>query len=61
MIDHKKYKHNGETLNKFQKPLLLYLKWLSMFTEPGELVIDMTSGSGTTAVITAYNYVDFLL
>ncbi len=53
MLDHKKYKHNGETLNKIQKPLLLYLKWLSMFTEPGELVIDMTSGSGTTAVITA--------
>jgi DNA modification methylase len=46
----RKFKHNGETLNPFQKPLLLYLKHLSMFTQPGDLVIDITSGSGTTAV-----------
>ncbi len=54
MLDHKKFKHDGETLNRFRKHLLLYLnKWLSMFTEPGELVVDMTSGSGTTTVTSA--------
>ena len=50
MKDTKKFKMGGVTLNPFQKPLLLLIKHLTQWTNPGELVVDATCGSGTAAV-----------
>ena len=50
MKDAKKYKFGGVTLNPLQKPLLLFIKHLSQWSQPGELVVDATCGSGTAAV-----------
>ena len=52
--DAKKYKIGDKTLNPYQKPLLIFMRHLLMFTESnadsGSIIIDLTSGSGTTAV-----------
>jgi hypothetical protein len=50
--DSKKFKVNGVTLNPYQKPLLLYMKHILCWSQDGDLIIDATSGSGTTAVRT---------
>ena len=50
--DSKKYKMSGKLLNSHQKPILLFMKHLLCWSKAGDLVIDATSGTGTTAVIT---------
>ena len=37
-------------LNKYQKPILLMRKFVAAFTSPGDLILDVTCGTGTTAV-----------
>lgn len=44
------FKFNGRILNAYQKPINLIKKQLLMFTSPGDLILDVTCGSGTTAV-----------
>jgi DNA modification methylase len=46
----KKFKVSDKTLNPFQKPLLLFMKHILCWSNEGDLIIDATSGSGTTAV-----------
>jgi DNA modification methylase len=41
---------NNETLNKYQKPILLFMKHLSMWALQGSIIIDVTAGTGTTGV-----------
>jgi len=41
---------NTPRLHTTQKPLPLMLELVSLFTEPGELVLDAFAGSGTTGV-----------
>ena len=45
-----KFKVSNKTLNPFQKPLLLFMKHILCWSDEGDLIIDATSGSGTTAV-----------
>ena len=40
----------GETLNHYQKPIFLMMKHLTMWSPQGSVIIDITSGTGTTAV-----------
>ena len=37
----------GELVNRYQKPLSLYLQLLQMFAMPGTLVLDATCGTGS--------------
>ena len=39
-----------KVLNRYQKPLLVFMRHLLCWTKMGARVIDITSGSGTTAV-----------
>jgi hypothetical protein len=41
---------DNETLNKYQKPVLLFMKHLAMWAPQGSIIIDVTSGTGTTGV-----------
>ena len=45
-----KFKHEGEVLNKTQKPVSLFLKSILAWAKPETVVLDLTCGSGTTAV-----------
>ena len=38
------------TLNKYQKPVLLFMKHLVMWAPHGSIIIDVTAGTGTTGV-----------
>jgi hypothetical protein len=38
------------TLNKYQKPVLLFMKHLAMWAPQGSIIIDVTAGTGTTGV-----------
>ena len=51
--DNKKF-GKPSPLNKYQKPLLLFMRHLLCWTRIGAKVIDITSGSGTTAVRKIY-------
>jgi site-specific DNA-methyltransferase (adenine-specific) len=44
------YPHPGGDLHPTQKPVELICKLVSLFSEPGELVVDPFMGSGTTLV-----------
>jgi hypothetical protein len=46
----KKFKVSNKTLNPFQKPLRRFMKHILCWSNEGDLIIDTTSGSGTTAV-----------
>ena len=48
--DSRMFKHQGEVLNPYQKPLSLMGKFLKAFTVPGDYIVDVTAGSCTTAV-----------
>jgi DNA modification methylase len=41
---------DNETLNKYQKPILLFMKHLSMWVPQGSIIIDVTGGTGTIGV-----------
>lgn len=40
--------HRGDRTNEAQKPIGLALEWIEDFTDPGEIVADFFTGSGTT-------------
>jgi hypothetical protein len=42
--------HEGRPLNLYQKPLKLMMKLIKMFTTDGDLWVDLTCGTGTSAV-----------
>jgi len=46
--DARKFKMENETLNKYQKQVLLFMKHLAMWAPQGSIIIDVTVGSGTT-------------
>ncbi len=48
--DSKKFKISGVTLNHYQKPLLLFMKHILCWSNYGDLIIDVTSGTWTLAV-----------
>ena len=48
--DSRKFKIDNETLNKYQKPIILFMKHISMWAPQGSIIIDVTSGAGTTGV-----------
>ena len=50
MMNEKKFKFNGRVLNESQKPLLLFMKHLLSYCPNPGCVLDITAGSGTTAV-----------
>jgi DNA modification methylase len=39
-----------QPLNKYHKPLLVFMRHLLCWTKMGDRVIDITSGAGTTVV-----------
>ena len=57
--DSKKYKISGNTLNHYQKPLLLFMKHIMCWSNYGDLIIDATSGTWTLAVSIHYFLVFF--
>ena len=40
-------------MNPYQKPLPLYWEFLDRYTRPGDLVVELTGGSGTLAMACA--------
>ncbi len=46
--DARKFKMDNETLNKYQKPVLLFMKHLAMLAPQGWIIIDVIAGTGTT-------------
>eukprot|EP00873_Tetraselmis_striata_P017577 jgi/Tetstr1/437841/TSEL_026481.t1 len=49
-IDSAKLKdENRQTLNKYQKPIVLFSKHLKMAATDGTTIVDVTAGTGTTA------------
>ena len=40
----------GKVVNRYQKPLSLYLQLLKMFASPGSVVLDATMGTGSLEV-----------
>ena len=50
--DLRKFKIDNETLNKYQKPVLLFMKHITMWALEGSIIIDVTSGTRTTGVCT---------
>ena len=55
MIQYHKTKHflkdsKNEIVNKYQKPLRLYLQLLQMFVPPHSTVIDATGGTGSLEI-----------
>jgi hypothetical protein len=40
----------NETLNKYQKPILLFMKHLAMWAPQGSIIIDVRVGTGTSGV-----------
>lgn len=59
------YKHNGTVLNPYQKPLTLMGKFIKAFTLPGDIIVDVTAGTCTTAVRplndgSAYSFISHL-
>ena len=38
---------NGKRVNRYQKPLCVYLQLLKMFAHPGATVLDLTMGTGS--------------
>jgi DNA modification methylase len=48
--DARKFKMENATLNKYQKPVLLFMKHLAMWAPQGSIIIDVTAGTGTTGV-----------
>eukprot|EP00873_Tetraselmis_striata_P013799 jgi/Tetstr1/434063/TSEL_023207.t1 len=41
---------NRHTVNKYQKPIALFSKHLKMAATDGTTIVDVTAGTGTTAV-----------
>eukprot|EP00873_Tetraselmis_striata_P026281 jgi/Tetstr1/446545/TSEL_034070.t1 len=41
---------NRQPVNKYQKPIALFSKHLKMATTYGTTIVDVTAGTGTTAV-----------
>lgn len=41
---------NRQTVNKYQKPIALFAKHLKMAATDGTTIVDVTAGTGTTAV-----------
>ena len=39
-----------EPVNKYQKPIALFARHLKMCCKKGDFVVDLTAGTGTTAV-----------
>ena len=39
-----------EVVNRYQKPVALFAKHLKMACKTGDVVVDVTAGTGTTAV-----------
>ena len=59
-----KYKKDYEGLHPTQKPLLLMEDLVKTFSNPGDVVVDLTCGSGTTAIAainTNRNFIGFEL
>ena len=59
-----KYKKDYEGLHPTQKPLLLMEDLVKTFSNPGDVVVDLTCGSGTTAMAainTNRNFIGFEL
>ena len=59
-----KYKKDYEGLHPTQKPLLLIEDLVKTFSNPGDVVVDLTCGSGTTAIAainTDRNFIGFEL
>lgn len=59
-----KYKKDYEGLHPTQKPILLIEDLIKTFSNEGDLIVDLTIGSGTTAVAsihTGRNYIGFEL
>ncbi len=46
----RKFKIENETLNKYQKPVLLFMKHIAMLAPQGSIIVDVASGIGTTGV-----------
>eukprot|EP00873_Tetraselmis_striata_P001686 jgi/Tetstr1/421950/TSEL_012849.t1 len=49
---------NRQTLNKYQKPIALFSKHLKMAATDGTTIVDVTAGTGTTAVREGCNPID---
>ena len=45
-----RFKSEGSTIHPTQKPVALFEYLIRTYTNPGELVLDNTAGSGTTAI-----------
>eukprot|EP00873_Tetraselmis_striata_P012039 jgi/Tetstr1/432303/TSEL_021705.t1 len=46
---------NIQTVNKYQKPIALFAKHLKMAATDGTTIVDVTAGTGTTAVAAAFS------
>eukprot|EP00873_Tetraselmis_striata_P039489 jgi/Tetstr1/459753/TSEL_005106.t1 len=46
---------NRQTVNKYQKPIALFAKHLKMAATDGATIVDVTAGTGTTAVVAAFS------
>ena len=46
----KMWRQNGQVLNSCQKPIQVIGNILDMFSDRSSLIVDVTCGSGTTAV-----------
>eukprot|EP00873_Tetraselmis_striata_P011936 jgi/Tetstr1/432200/TSEL_021656.t1 len=46
---------NRQTVNKYQKPIALFAKHLKMAATDGTTIVDVTAGTGTTAVAAAFS------
>ena len=48
--DARTFKMENETLNKYQKLVLLFMKHFAMWAPQGSIIIDVIAGTGTTGV-----------
>eukprot|EP00873_Tetraselmis_striata_P007935 jgi/Tetstr1/428199/TSEL_001820.t1 len=46
---------NRQTVNKYQKPIALFAKHLKMAATDGTTIVDVTAGTGTTAIAAAFS------
>eukprot|EP00873_Tetraselmis_striata_P011654 jgi/Tetstr1/431918/TSEL_021407.t1 len=46
---------NTQTVNKYQKPIALFAKHLKVAATDGTTIVDVTAGTGTTAVAAAFS------
>lgn len=50
----------GKVLHSTQKPIELLMYLIKTYTKPGDIVLDPTAGSGTTAVACSYSQRKFI-